>query len=279
MENNRDFIGKIKELKKIEPHLEWKTLNRDFLLRQIKQDIPQKKVSIGILGYGQFIGQAILRPVFQPAVIMMLMLVAFLGSGLLANAAFYSLPGEPLYRVKIALEKTQLAVTSNQDKQIELKIEFARNRVNELDKIVQQSNVNAEVKKEQINMVAQEFKKNVVAVREHMEKINNDKPNENILSEDAKQTLQIAMTISSKVDELAKDLGEKTDKLPEQEKEIMAEAVNSAQEASLSVQELIKGSVKGESVEETGQDIIDINQPTPNTTASGSPEINKGVAE
>ena len=63
-------------------------------------------------------------------------LVLALTSGLTVNAAFYSLPGEPLYRLKIVFERTQLAMVGDSARKVELKVEFARNRVKELEKLV-----------------------------------------------------------------------------------------------------------------------------------------------
>jgi len=259
---NNEIVSKIQNLKQVSPRSEWVTLNRDFLLDEIRQDTRLEPVVIGWRDYAQFAFRTFSQRMFEPAVVMLLILGIFLGSSLIVNAAFYSLPGDSLYRVKIALEKTQLAITAGEENKVELKIEFAKKRVDEFDKIVKQIDVNPEVKKKNINTVVAEFKKNVVAVREHIGKIQEQAP-----VAEKEKTLRMAISISSQADELAQALDKKTESLPEVEKteikEAVAEAVASAQEASLSAQELIneaqseevqEGIVEGEEFDESTAD-------------------------
>ncbi len=248
---NKAIINKIQELKKISPRSKWVTLNRDFLLQEIKADAQLEPVGISWRDYNQVFIHFFGQRVFQPAVIMLLMLGVFLGSSLVINAAFYSLPGDPLYRVKIALEKTQLAVTPGEEKKVELKIEFTKNRVKEFDKIVQQADVNPEVKKEKLNAVARELKSNIIAVKQHVES------KQQLSEADKEKTLRIAVTVSSETNDLAQELDRKVNNLSAIEKsevgEILTEAVAEMEETNVSAQVLIdqsqkieeKGAVKG----------------------------------
>src|SRR3989344_759019 len=258
---NKEIIVKIQKLKKISPRSKWITLNRAFLLREIKPDISLEPVVISWKDYGQVAIRLFSPRLLEPAVVMLLILGVFLSSSLIVNAAFYSLPGDPLYRVKIALEKTQVAITPGDENKVELKIEFAKKRVEEFDKIVNQTNVSPEQKKKNINTVVEEFKRNVVAGKDHIGKIQGQAP-----AVEKEKTLKMAISISSQTDELAQALDEKAESLSEVEKTeikaVMAEAVASAQKASLSAQEFLEGArsqveaegvVEGESVEEVDQ--------------------------
>lgn len=241
---NQQVINNIKALKMISPRSAWITLNRDFLMRQIIADRAVAPVRLSWRDLIQATFGLASQQVFQPAVAMLLLLAVSLGSSLVVNAAFYSLPGDSLYQVKIALEKTQLAVTSSDEQQAELKVAFAQNRVKEFNKIVAQTDVAPSVRTERLNLAVAEFRKNVASVQDHISKIAKSSSQ---LDEKAKaNTLRIALNISSETQELAKSLGDKTSSLPAGEKAeveaIVAQAVESVQQTSLSAQELIAGS-------------------------------------
>jgi len=289
---NKDFrgiVGKIKELKNIEPRAEWKTQNRDLLLSKIKSEIQPAEVKLSFSEYGRFFVQIIRqRFLLEPAVMILLVLGFSVGSSLAVNAAYYSLPGEPLYRMKIALERAQIAITPDENKQVELKIEFAQNRVDEFDKIVAQTNVEPATKTERINLVMKELQKNVVAVKQHIDKPASDE--KNILPADREKTLQMAFAISSSAQELAKSLDQKISDLSAVEQVDVAsavtEAVESVQQTDLSAQELIKETQEAQaaatSTPETINDVatstINIQTTEPAETG-GAPEIAAPVVE
>src|SRR3989338_9503039 len=214
---DQQIINKIKALKMIPPSSAWVALNRDFLLRQIAADQPAEPVRLGARALLRATVGLVSRQVFQPAVVMLLLVSVSLGGSLVANAAFYSLPGDSLYGVKIALEKTQLAVTPTDERKAELKVAFAQNRVKEFNKIVAQTDVTPAVKQERINQVVSEFQKNVVAVKNHITKMAESSSQ---LDAKAKEhTLQIALNISSETQEMAKSLGDKTSSMSERSEE------------------------------------------------------------
>jgi len=74
------------------------------------------------------LGDALLRPV------MSLLLVALLFSlvGYTAQAASASLPGSPLYPVKLAVERTQVALAADQEAEAHLEVTFAARRLDEI---------------------------------------------------------------------------------------------------------------------------------------------------
>lgn len=254
MENN--LIKEIKKIKQeVSPRPEWARQSRDILLKEITANA--RPAALGIFDYSRFISQLFRQYAFEPAVVMLLIFATFLGSSLTLNAAFYSLPGAPLYRVKIALEKTQLALVPGEKEKIELKIEFAQKRFDELNKIARQADVAPAEKTQQIKEAVAEFKTNVAAVSSHLNKIKETikQLEENkTVGRDKDQTVIMAISASAKTEELIKSIDQTIEVLSETEKaevqEIVADVVKSAQATGQSAQELKdqlppEGEIKG----------------------------------
>lgn len=255
MENN----SLKKEFKKIKqnifPRPDWVDLSREILLQQISAQ-KEDQAKISFFDFSNLFIQFFRQRLLEPAVVMILVLATFLGSTLVINAAFYSLPGESLYPVKIALEKAHVALISDTQKKVELKMEFAEKRINEFDKIVQQTENNPAEKTKKIQQVVQELRNNVIEVNNHLTQLSQsfkqtDKQTDSAeVIKDKEQKVQMALDISSKTEELAKSIGEKVAGLSEAEQleveQIVSETVQSAQKASLSAQQL------AEEVQSTG---------------------------
>lgn len=234
----KNLARKIKSLRnEITPSQSWVALNKQVLLKQITSE---SKVApkVGLAEYSVMVLQAFQMRFFQPAAVMLLVLGVFLGSSLTINAAFYSLPGENLYPVKLALEKTHVALIASEEKRVELKIEFAQKRVAELDKVVASSE-STEVKKRKIEVVAKEFKNNVASVNEYLNKASKS----NITPGEQDQKVAIAISVIAKTGELTKSLDNKINQLSEVEKAdikpIVDDAVESAEETTLSAQKIV----------------------------------------
>lgn len=241
MSNN--VINEIKKLKStIKPRPEWTTLSRELLLSQIKETATSEKVSLGVSGFWSIFSQTFRQSLFEPVVVMFLILGSFLLSSLTINAAFYSLPGDSLYPVKLALEKTHAAFVTGDEQKLELKIEYAAKRVAEIDKLVAQTNVDPETKKRNIEAAVNEFKNNVSDVNSHLAKLNQTIKLSDPLDKD--HTVKMALSAGSKTEELVKTIDEKVSQLSADEKKdvspIIAEAAKSAQETTISVQQLVQ---------------------------------------
>lgn len=227
-----------KKLKKdFAPRSEWIALNRTFLLRQIMTDTQVTAQPLQLRDYLQMATGVFKHQIFEPAVVMLLVLATFLGSSLTINAAFYSLPGDNLYPMKLTLERTHLALISDGEKRVELQIEFAQNRVAEFDKIVSEPTA-SDVKKKKIEAVVKEFKNNVASVGGELHKIND--------GDDQKaqeQKVRIAVTITAKADELAKSFDGKVENLDAAAQldveQLVADAVATVQETGASAQKLV----------------------------------------
>jgi len=278
MENN--FFQEIKKIRtEIKPRPEWVALSRDILLQQINPQKEFQPVKVGLGGYFSFVTQLVSQHVFEPVVVMLLIFATFAGSSLTINAAFYSMPGQPLYRVKLALEKTHAAMVISENDKVELKMEFAQKRMDELDKIVRQSDLTPEAKKKQIEIIVSEFKNNVSAASSHLTKLTEDiKKSEAAKPADSELTVRMAMTISDKTKDLAESFTANVGKIDDAEiKQLVTEAAQSAQatsvaakqiadEAALPANEGAAGTVEG--AENAGEAEAD-----ENASASSTPKV------
>lgn len=202
----RETIGQLKQLRTIQPRPDWQVAARTALLRQVAP----AAVTPVRLGAGQFLSVLTLgfrQQLFQPVVMMLLVLGTFLGSSLVVNAAFYSLPGARLYPMKLALEKTQIAITPDEEKQVELKIEFVRKRVEEFDKLAAQPTTNPEERSKSLARAATELSRNVADVQQHIGKLASQN---SVPGPEREKTLRIAFSVQQEADELVKKLDEQT---------------------------------------------------------------------
>ncbi|MBI3291007.1 hypothetical protein HYZ76_01860 [Candidatus Falkowbacteria bacterium] len=250
-----NLIKDIKNLKnEIKPRPDWVNLSRAVLLQKINSPEKLPGGSVGLSGYIAVFSQIFRQRLLEPAVVMLLVLGVTLGSSLTINAAFYSSPGDNLYPVKLALERTHVALVPDEEDKIELKIEFAQKRVAEFDKIVQDPNSNPEEKKKKIETVVKELKNNVAAVSSHLNKINQSIASANVNASDKEQRVRIAISISSKTEELVKSVEESVGSLSEVEKleveKVIADAVEAAQGTSISVQQLAEDIDQNQTEEE-----------------------------
>lgn len=119
--DNKDLIGKIKGLKKVEPSKEWLVSARQDLMKEIGFEEP-----MGFFGW--------LRHSESMALAFCLILIFIGGPWLTLKASQLSLPGELLYTVKRAGENVQ-SVTTLGDKKNQLQGDFACRRLEELARI------------------------------------------------------------------------------------------------------------------------------------------------
>ncbi len=198
MENTK-LIKEIKNLaNEVKPRQDWVSLNRDLLLHQISPAQQTEPMGVGVAGYFGLFFQLFKTRALEPVVVMFLLFAVFLSSSLTINAAFYSLPGNPLYNVKLALERTHAAMVIDEQDSVELKIELAQKRVNEIQKIASSQSASEEEKQAKINTVVKEFKNNVTAINQHVAKIASQTDNA-----DKEKTIKMAISLNAKIQDLA----------------------------------------------------------------------------
>lgn len=121
--DNKDLIGKIKKLKKVEPSKDWLVSARQDLMKEI--DFKEPLSFFNWLKQGE-----------SMALAFCLILIFIGGPWLTLKAAQLSLPGELLYSVKRVGENVQ-SVTALGDKKSQLQGDFACRRLEELTRITE----------------------------------------------------------------------------------------------------------------------------------------------
>jgi len=285
MNMERNLISEFKKLRNdITPRPEWTASSRDILLQTISTQSSPEPVVVSIGGYFGLALQLFRQRAFEPAVVMGAVLLTFLVSSFTVNAAFYSLPGDSLYPIKLTLERTHVALVTDEQKKVELRIEFAEKRVAELDRVVSQTNVTPEEKQKRIEAIAKEFRNNVSSVGEHLVKLSQAAKQSNGSRTELDNTVMMALTAGNKAEELAKSFDQKVDVLSDTEKvgvkQIVAEAIESAQHTTQSAQQLldeneqsagtVEGAETGETATTTNEQVNeDVKIQTGSTSDSG----------
>ncbi len=151
----------------IVPRVAWTEQTRSQLLAQIGNTLPRTAPSFWRqLQSGFSFGSLVMRPV---AVLVMFALTA---SGWVATsrAAFDTVPGDTLYPVKRATEKTQMAwveMINDKTKAVEFHLELAKRRAQEAEKII----VAQPQKKPKIAQTVTNIKQELVAANSKLEDI------------------------------------------------------------------------------------------------------------
>lgn len=169
----RVLIQRITSLRQIAPRADWVSATRDILMAEIRRQGQVSSVAAPVFevtASEHRFWPGVMNVVRQPVFGFVAALVLALTSGLTVNAAFYSLPGEPLYRLKIVFERTQLAMVGDSARKVELKVEFARNRIKELEKLVANATSNSGTQT-RLSQVVSRFTSEVASVQQELKNL------------------------------------------------------------------------------------------------------------
>ncbi len=204
---SKQLIEQLKSLKdyngRLKPDHVWVDNTRNRLLRQITNNVTESKRSVPAKELvSWFIPESIAHAA-RPAMAMIMISIMTVGGWIVGvNASYDSLPGEVLYGVKIATEKTQVALaTVSRDKVVETKLhlEFASRRSEETKKIVE--NNEGEDKAERAQKTVVKLKKSIESAKESAKEVNNTS-----LSE----AVSVAKDLTKATQEIKKELIEVT---------------------------------------------------------------------
>ncbi|OGX55784.1 MAG: hypothetical protein A2460_06210 [Omnitrophica WOR_2 bacterium RIFOXYC2_FULL_43_9] len=141
-----------------------------------------------------------------------------------------------------------------------------------------------EEKQKRIEAIAKEFRNNVSSVGEHLVKLSQAAKQSNGSRTELDNTVMMALTAGNKAEELAKSFDQKVDVLSDTEKvgvkQIVAEAIESAQHTTQSAQQLldeneqsagtVEGAETGETATTTNEQVNeDVKIQTGSTSDSG----------
>lgn len=195
--NRRDTIDCLRHLQRVKPRADWVAATRTLLLAQIQRQGDFAPVVLPTARWttAASFWQSVTQKFSQPVVSFVAVLGLVMVSSLTVNAAFYSLPGDSLYRVKLAFERTQLAMVSDTTRKAELKLEFARNRVKELGHLVSQQSAGRGTPQE-VSRVVSRFAEEAAGVRRQLQR----------LPADTRAAFTLAVSVEQAGTELAQQL-------------------------------------------------------------------------
>lgn len=155
--NEQELISKIQQLKKIKPAEEWVLSCRARLAFRLemnrKKDILRQDTTV-LKELFAFLGSVQKQPSWQWAHSLIIAIAVVLGGGALTTlAAVNSLPGSPLYPVKLAIERARVSASLSEESRLQLQVKLADTRLQELDAVVK-SQDNADQKAEKLSQVA-----------------------------------------------------------------------------------------------------------------------------
>jgi len=120
------------------------------------------------------------RFALQSAIAIVVVLVLFLGGSGFFRVAAGSVPGDALYPAKRVQEQVIYTLAFSTERQVELKIEFAERRLNEVEILVKHGNIGM------ANTVLEEYKADIEQAAVLIQQVGNDHPEQ-------KKALAVAM--------------------------------------------------------------------------------------
>ncbi|MFZ2970480.1 MAG: DUF5667 domain-containing protein [Minisyncoccia bacterium] len=168
-----DVISQLKSLKEIEPNENWVVSVREEILTKapyndtISNFYAEKPSKMDSLAY---IYESITKKHrFMPSLATM-SIILLVGSFFTVTAAKSSLPGDPLYSIKLANENIVLAVSASEGDKAKIEIEQAGKRLEELTEISKKSSDLGQ--QEKVEQLVANFEQKVNSAQTRMAKIN-----------------------------------------------------------------------------------------------------------
>ena len=175
----KNLTEQFNDLKTITPAADWKVRNREVLISQIYGSQIEPSAQKGDWVFYFRLPVAFARGLSQPTLAAIFIFV-FLTGGALASVkvAGNTKPGDSFYVAKIINEKTQLALTFDEKEKAKLGLEFAANRVEEMNKVLAEKNNGKN--DEKVEQLVNNYKDQINEVKDRIAKINPNKSQENV---------------------------------------------------------------------------------------------------
>jgi len=161
----KELIKNLSALKKTEADSSWIKKNRDVLSYQIFNGAEYVAMPLGFMEKFSLITKRLLQPAPIAALIALFFVTSAAAS---VRMARNTTPGEPLYIAKAISERTKFLATFNETSKAKLNLEFANQRVNEIEQVMANEENTDQAKVEELSA---SFKKEIAAVRERLTKI------------------------------------------------------------------------------------------------------------
>ena len=218
MIEEKELIGKIRELRQIRPRKDWVVLTKSQIIGEEK-----KYTSLFLFPFLK------LKPVYAGLIVVFILFGLF---GISQN----SLPGDPLYSIKRITEKSQ-AVFVSEDEKPKAQLELTNKRLEELNKVAETNQV------KNLSPAIEEYQASVSQAAENLKKIKEPEKAKEVVAvikKIEKNKQKVEEVLATKIDEgkengdsvqelyktpaevLIKDLETRT--LSEEQQEILEEA-------------------------------------------------------
>ncbi|MFA6422380.1 MAG: DUF5667 domain-containing protein [Candidatus Buchananbacteria bacterium] len=201
--SHKEVIKQLKSLKSLEvggqPQESWVLRNKEIMMSQIQPPV-QNNTDKYLLGekiyYVKYLSQAF-KQVFRPIVSVCAILLLFLGYTAMITVANASLPGDMLYPIKTTSEKVQLSLTFDDEKKVQLQMDFVSRRGDELQQLARNPD-DTQAKKDKISQTAKKISQDVKNVQKDLNKIVTNSP--------TPTTLNVAKEVDDKTLKVEKDI-------------------------------------------------------------------------
>jgi len=174
------------------PDAQWLVSAKETLMMQIGNTVGAERRT-GFRAFAEslrvFFPENLARAMVVPMAVLLLVVGTGFGSSAIVMAAHDTLPGHPLYNVKLAAESFSLRLASGPDR-TERRVEIAGRRLNEMARLSSSADFDKEAK---IERVASLFADEMNAVRKDLADLQD--------SEDADEAIRIALRVEAKADE------------------------------------------------------------------------------
>lgn len=168
----KNFINNLKELKKIEPNVDWTIKTRNLLMSDPALADSRKITLAEHLHI--FILRLERRIIPSPVKVMATLLVFLLATGT-TLAAKAAIPGNPLYPIKTQIEKVELVLVTTSHAEAVVHLKHAKNRIYEVEQLAKKDYLTKEI---EINKVVKNLKKDITAAQNSLEVA--DKEDDNV---------------------------------------------------------------------------------------------------
>jgi hypothetical protein len=177
------------------PDAQWLVSTKETLMMQIGNTVGAERRT-GLRAFAEslriFFPENLAKAMAVPMAVFALVVGAGFGSGAVVAAAHDTLPGHPLYDVKLAAEALNLKFAGKSER-TERRVEVAGRRLNEMARLSSSPDLH---KEEKIERVAGLFSDEMNAIRKELTDLQED--------EDAEEAVRIALRVEAKADEYHK---------------------------------------------------------------------------
>lgn len=229
-------ISQLKKLKTIQPNKEWEKKTKYELLSEISsQNRLMKAYKLTTSEKFDMAFSGFLRKLVPSATKMIAgLLIIMMGSGV-SMAAQASVPGQALWPIKRSIEKAELTLTFSAVKETEIHIKHVNKRMDELDKILQDTNnepEKQEKKEKAVKQAVTHLQKDITAADTSLKVVKEEKKK-------AIEVVELAKKVKDTANEVSNNLKEKQKQV---ETELGDEEINQALDDAQAVNEEVKDS-------------------------------------